>query len=344
MTGCYANRVGMEGALNHTSRQGIHADELLLPELLRSKGYATAVFGKWHLGLSPHFSPLQNGFDEYFGIPYSNDNSRFHPSLASEMPPLPLYEGKREQGESVIERDPDQSLFTRRITDHAIDFIERHSRQPFFLYVPHVMPHVPIFASASYRGKSPHGLYADVVEELDASVGEILAALDRTGVREKTLILFSSDNGPFLSYGTHAGSAGTLREGKLTAYEGGVRVPCIANWKGKIPAGRICEEPWMTIDLLPTFASWIGASLPERPIDGKNASDLFWGTAGSRSPHQASGSTREVNSMRFGRGDGNCMSPIPISRWMASRAGRKTCSVWSACPQIDHPERSGGDR
>jgi len=281
MTGCYANRVGMEGALNHTSPQGIHPDELLLPELLHQQGYATAIFGKWHLGLSPHFSPLRNGFDEYFGIPYSNDNSKFHPSLSSEMPPLPIYDG-----EAIVETDPDQSQFTRRLTDRAVSFIERKREQPFFLYLPHIMPHVPIFASDAFRNRSPNGIYADVVEELDASVGEIVKAIDRAGIRDNTLILLLSDNGPFLSYGTHAGSAGGLREGKLTAFEGGVRVPCIMSWPGKIPADRVCDDPLMTIDLLPTIASWINAPLPSKPIDGKDISDCMFGKEGAKSPHE----------------------------------------------------------
>ena len=167
LTGCYPNRISLEGALNHTSRNGIHPDELLLPEMLREKGYATAIIGKWHLGKAAAFSPLKNGFDEWLGIPWSNDNSRYHPVLAAEMPPLPLFDA-----DSVIENDPDQSQFTRRFTERAVSFIERKSKQPFFLYVPHVMPHVPIFASDRFRGKSGAGLYGDVIQELDWSVAK----------------------------------------------------------------------------------------------------------------------------------------------------------------------------
>jgi arylsulfatase len=282
LTGCYANRVGMQGALNHTSPLGIHADELLLPELLQERGYATAIFGKWHLGLPPFFSPLKHGFDEWFGIPYSNDNSKYHPVLAAEMPPLPLYDGER-----VVETDPDQAQFTRRLTERAVGFIERNKEHPFFLYVPHVMPHVPVFASEKFRGKSASGIYGDCVEELDWSVGEILAALARHGLDEKTLVIFSSDNGPFLSYGAHAGSAGPLREGKLTAYEGGVRVPTIMRWPGTIPAARECREPAMMIDLLPTIAALLGAKLPEHKIDGRDIGALLRGEAGAKSPHEA---------------------------------------------------------
>jgi arylsulfatase len=262
----------MEGALNHVSPQGIHSDEWLLPEMLKQRGYATGIFGKWHLGLSPTFSPLKNGFDKFFGIPYSNDNSKYHPSLASEMPPLPLYDG-----DTVVEHDPDQSRFTQRLTERAIAFIDHHQSEPFFLYVPMIMPHVPIFASESFRGRSPHGLYADVVEELDWAVGQIVAKIDALGLASNTCILFASDNGPFLSYGSHAGSAGKLREGKLTSFDGGVRVPCIARWSNKIPAGQVCDVPWMTIDLLPTLAAWTQAELPKLKYDGVDASEWLFG-------------------------------------------------------------------
>lgn len=282
MTGCYSNRVGMEGALNHTSPAGIHPDEYLLPEMLKSKGYATGMFGKWHLGLSPYFSPLRNGFDEYFGIPYSNDNTKYHPTLAEIMPPLPLYDG-----DEVIETDPNQKLFTRRITERAVDFIDRHRERPFFLYVPHVMPHVPIFASDEFRGRSDNGLYGDVIQEIDWSVGKIVDAIEAAGLSENTVVIFMSDNGPFLSYGTHAGDANPLREGKLTSFEGGVRSPCLIRWPGKIPAGRVCGEPMMTIDFWPTFAAWVDAPLPKQPIDGKDITPVLLDQPGAKSPHEA---------------------------------------------------------
>lgn len=248
MTGCYPNRVGMQGALNHTSLEGIHPDEFLLPEMFKQHGYATAIHGKWHLGTAAMFNPLHHGFDEFTGIPYSNDNSKYHPSLAAEMPPLPWYDDGK-----VTQTDPDQTQFTRRLTEKAVTFIRRHGKQPFFLYVPHIMPHVPIFASERFKGKSPNGLYGDVIEELDWSVGLILAALDQAGVSDHTLVLFMSDNGPFLSYGNHAGVSAPLREGKLTSYEGGVRVPFIARWPGKIPAGKVSDELLTEMDLMPTL-------------------------------------------------------------------------------------------
>jgi arylsulfatase A-like enzyme len=282
MTGCYPNRVSMQGALNHTSREGIHPDEVMLPELLKSRGYATAAFGKWHLGTADMFHPLKHGFDEFWGIPYSNDNTKYHPSLAAEMPPLPLYEDER-----VVELDPEQSLFTRRITEKSVSFIRRHKDKPFFLYVPHVMPHVPIFASDRFRDRSGKGLYADVVEELDWSVGIILETLKQSGLDERTLVIFFSDNGPFLSYGDHAGSAAPLREGKLTTFEGGVRVPCIARWPGRVPAGRVSGEPLMEIDLLPTLAQVSGAALPDRKLDGRDIAPVLFGNEGAASPHEA---------------------------------------------------------
>ena len=282
LTGCYANRVGMQGALNHTSKEGLHPDELLLSEMCKARGYATAAFGKWHLGTDLMFNPLRNGFDEFLGIPYSNDNSKYHPSLADQMPPLPFYDGLK-----VVETDPDQSLFTRRFTERATSFIEKNKDHPFFLYVPHVMPHVPIFASDAFRGKSGAGLYADVVEEIDWSVGKILDSIKRSGIDRETLVILFSDNGPFLSYGNHAGSAKPLREGKLTTFDGGVRSPCIMRWPGRVPEARVCDEPAMEIDLLPTIAGLIGGKLSDRKIDGKDIRDLLEGKPGAKSPHEA---------------------------------------------------------
>jgi arylsulfatase len=272
MTGCYANRVGLEGALNHTSPTGISPEEELLPELLAKEGYATGMFGKWHLGLPPYFAPSKNGFQEWLGIPYSNDNTKYHPVLSDSMPPLPLYDG-----DSVIETDPDQRLFTKRLTNRAVQFIEDNKDGPFFLYVPHIMPHVPIFASDTFRGKSARGLYGDVIEEIDWSVGEIVNTIDRLNLSENTLVIFTNDNGPFLSYGTHAGQSGVLRGGKLTTFEGGVRVPMVARWPGQIPAGKTCNTPIISIDLLPTFCHVAHAPLPQKKIDGLNITDILEG-------------------------------------------------------------------
>ena len=276
MTGCYSNRVGMSGALNHTSRTGIHPNEVLLSNLFQDRGYATAAYGKWHLGHQPPFLPTRRGFDEWMGLPYSNDNGPLHP-VTRGIPALPWF-----HNEKVTELDPDQSNFTRRITEYASGFIERNKDRPFFLYLPHIMPHVPIFASEKFRGTSQHGLYADVVQELDWAVGETLAALNRAGVADRTIVIFASDNGPFLSYGDHAGSAGPLREGKLTTFEGGVRVPCLIRWPGTIAAGRVIEEVVSTIDLYPTFANLIGATPPQVQRDGIDVLPLLTGVAGAK--------------------------------------------------------------
>lgn len=282
LTGCYPNRIGMQGAYNHTSRDGMSDSEWLLPEMFKEHGYATAGMGKWHLGTTLKFHPMRHGFDEWLGIPYSNDNTKYHPSLASQMPPLPFYDG-----EKIVEQDPDQSLFTKRFTERAIRFIESHASKPFFLYMPHVMPHVPIFASKEFKGRSKAGLYGDVLEELDWSVGQVMATLKRLEIDKNTLVLFISDNGPFLSYGEHAGSAKPLREGKLTTFDGGVRVPCIASWPGRIPAGRVCADPWMSISILPTMADLIGGKLPSLKIDGRSAKGLLLGEANADSPQEA---------------------------------------------------------
>ncbi|MGN6546585.1 MAG: sulfatase family protein [Aureliella sp.] len=298
MSGCYPNRVGLEGALNHTSRNGIHPDEWLLPEMLKDRGYATACIGKWHLGTVPSLRATRHGFDEWLGIPYSNDNSKYHPVLASEMPPLPLHDGDR-----VIELDPDQSQFTRRFTERAVSFIEQHADRPFFLYMPHVMPHVPIFASQKFKGKSQRGLFGDVVEELDWSVGEVLGTLDRLKLADNTIVIFFSDNGPWLSYGEHAGTARPFREGKLTTFEGGVRSPLIVRWPGKVPAGRTCDEPFMAIDWLPTLTELVGGKKPELKIDGLSVKPLLLGEPGAKSPHEALFfyAGNELHAVRSGR-------------------------------------------
>jgi arylsulfatase len=275
-TGSYANRVSMSGALNHTSTVGLHQNERLLSQTFKDRGYATAIFGKWHLGHQAPFLPTRRGFDEWLGIPYSNDNGPLHPTTKG-IPSLPLY-----HNEDVIEIDPDQSQFTARLTAAAVSFIERNRDKPFFLYVPHIMPHVPIFASAKFKGTSQRGLYGDVVQELDWGVGEIMAALKRLGLDEKTLVVFASDNGPFLSYGEHAGFAAPLREGKLTTFEGGMRVPCLVRWRGRVPAGRVSDEPWSTLDLNVTFTRLAGATPAKVKLDGADLLSLITGQPGAK--------------------------------------------------------------
>jgi len=284
LTGCYPNRVGILGALGPASRHGIHADETTLAEVVKPKGYATAIFGKWHLGHHPQFLPTRHGFDEYFGLPYSNDMWPFHPT--AKFPPLPLFENEKIVNENVAAAD--QPHLTTWYTERAVAFIERNKQRPFLLYVPHAMPHVPLFVSEKFRGKSPGGTYGDVLMEIDWSVGQILGAVRRCGLDDRTLVVFASDNGPWLSYGNHAGSSGPLREGKGTSFEGGVRVPCIMRMPGRIPAGRTCDEPAATIDILPTVAELVGATLPpQRPIDGLSVWPLATGRPGAKCPHDA---------------------------------------------------------
>lgn len=286
LTGCYPNRVGILGALGPQSNHGIHSEELLIPEVLKAKGYATAIYGKWHLGHHEKFLPLQHGFDDYFGLPYSNDMWPFHPTLGDRFPDLPLIEKNEIINPNVTGED--QTQLTTWYTERTVKFIEQHKDVPFFVYLPHSMPHVPLYVSDKFKGKSKQGLYGDVIMEIDWSVGQILAVLNRLNLDEKTLVIFTCDNGPWLSYGNHAGSAGPLREGKGTAWDGGQREPCLMRWPGQIPAGTVCDEIVGTIDLLPTIAHLIDYELPqERIIDGKNIWPLMSGESGAKSPHEA---------------------------------------------------------
>jgi arylsulfatase A-like enzyme len=282
LTGCYPNRIGILGAPGPQSSYGISDLEVTLAELLKQRNYATAIFGKWHLGDHPQFLPLRHGFDEYFGLPYSNDMWPRHPERPKDYPDLPLIEGER-----VIEYNPDQNLLTALYTERAIRFIEKNSERPFFLYLALNMPHVPLHAYERFRGKSGHGLYGDVVEEIDWAVGEVVAALNRNRLEQDTLVLFTSDNGPWLSYGEHAGSAGPLREGKGTTWEGGVRTPTLMQWPGRITPGSVLSRPVMTIDVLPTVARLTHTRPPAHPIDGRDVWRLITNPQRENSPHEA---------------------------------------------------------
>jgi arylsulfatase A len=281
LTGCYPNRIGILNALSPKSTIGIGARERTIADLLKARGYATAIYGKWHLGHLPPYLPTRHGFDDYYGLPYSNDMGP-NPAEERDYPDLPLYERER-----VIAINPDQSRLTADYTERAVRFIVNNKNKPFFLYLPHTMPHVPLAASARFKGTSQRGLYGDVIQELDWSVGQVLAALKENGLDDRTLVLFTSDNGPWLSYGDHGGSAGLLREGKATTWEGGVREPFLARWPGHIPAGTVCREPAMTIDILPTIVGLTGAKLPELPIDGKDIWPLLARQPGAKNPHEA---------------------------------------------------------
>jgi arylsulfatase A-like enzyme len=286
LTGCYSSRVSIQGALGPNAKMGLHPKEMTLAELVKQKGYATGMVGKWHLGRPAPLLPVRQGFEEYFGLPYSNDMWPNHPEAKpGTYPPLPLIEGDRVAKDGLTHED--QAQLTTWYTERAVKFIEQNQDRPFFLYVAHNMPHVPLHVSDKFKGKSKQGLYGDVIMEIDWSVGEILGALKRHGIDRDTLVMFTSDNGPWLSYGEHAGSARPLREGKGTSWEGGTRVPFIARWPGRIPAGRVCREMAMTIDLFPTLAKLIGAELPPHPIDGLDIWSLLSGDPKAKNPHAA---------------------------------------------------------
>jgi len=285
LTGCYPNRVGISGALNPDSKIGLNLDEETIPEILKPQHYKSIAIGKWHLGCLREFLPLQQGFDEYLGLPYSNDmwpvNYDGTPITKESKgrkygyPPLPLIEGNEKIRE--INTLEDQAELTTLYTERAVKFIGENKKNPFFLYLAHSMCHVPLAVSGKFKGKSPQGLFGDVIEEIDWSVGEVLKALEENGLTKNTLVIFTSDNGPWLNFGNHAGSAGGLREGKGNSYEGGQREPCIMKWPGHIAEGTICNKLASTIDLLPTFAEITNSDLPKKKIDGVSILPLLLG-------------------------------------------------------------------
>jgi len=293
LTGCYNVRLGILGALGPQATHGIHADEITIAEICKQKDYATACYGKWHLGHHEIFLPMQHGFDDYFGLPYSNDMWPYHPEVLhlpmeerlQRWPHLPLIDKN-----SVVDAEVNgekQKQLTTQYTERAVQFIHDNKERPFFLYVPHSMVHVPLYVSDKFRGKSEQGLFGDVMMEVDWSVGQILGAIRQHQLEDNTLVLFAADNGPWLSYGDHAGSAGPLREGKGTVFDGGCRESCIMWWPGTVSAGSQCRVPAMTIDILPTTARLIGARLPDHKIDGQDIWPLVVGEPGATSPHEA---------------------------------------------------------
>ena len=283
LTGCYPNRLGLKGALTPGSKIGLNSNEVTIPELLKTKNYTTAIVGKWHLGDAQQFLPLQHGFDQYFGLPYSNDmwpRTDLGEPVDSgrgraRNPPLPLMEGNKVL--RTIDNMDDMNMITTLYTERAVKFISENKSKPFFLYLAHTMPHIPLGVSNKFKGKSKQGMYGDVMMEIDWSVGEIMRTLKEQGIDKNTLVILTSDNGPRLIYGNHAGSAGGLREGKTTTWEGGVREDCIVRWPDVVPKGTVNDAISSTIDLLPTFAFITGASLPGHKIDGVNIIELFKG-------------------------------------------------------------------
>jgi arylsulfatase A-like enzyme len=285
LTGCYPLRAGFDDAIavrNDGSRSpsrvlwpgsplGLHPDEVTVAELLQAAGYATGMVGKWHLGDQEEFNPVRHGFDEYFGVPYSNDMAPYHYL----------------RGTQILDESLDRDRQIQRYTSEAMDFIRRHREGPFFLYLAHTMPHTPLAASREFRGKSNRGAYGDAVAEIDWSVGRILGQLRELGLDEGTLVLFTSDNGPWLHRGENGGLATPLRGGKGSTYEGGVRVPCVMWQPGTVPPGTVCEEIATTMDVLPTFAAMAGAVLPtDRTIDGHNITPLVIGQPDAVTPYE----------------------------------------------------------
>jgi len=279
MTGCFPGRTKVFGAHGPNAR-GLETTFATMGEVFGSAGYATAVFGKWHCGDQPETRPQARGFDETCGLMYSNDMWKYHPENPEYWGRFPLQFW--ENGEVTIEEvsHEDQKSLTKWYTEHAVDFINRHTDQPFLVYVPHSMPHVPIFCSDEFDGKSGKGLYADVMLELDWSVGEINKALKKNGLDKNTIIIMTSDNGPWISYGNHAGDT-PFREAKGTSFDGGVRSACIIKYPGQIEAGTTSTSTFSSIDLLPTLCHLAGVPLPGNEIDGRNAWGLIQGKPGA---------------------------------------------------------------
>ena len=320
LTGCYPNRLGIHGALGPKSAVGISDQETTLAQMFKNAGYATGMAGKWHLGDSTKFLPTHHGFDEYLGLPYSNDMWPLHPDYVN----LPPNMAKKKQGypdlvmfegDQVIDPEvtgEDQAQLTTKYTERAVRFIDAHKDKPFFFYLAHNMPHVPLFVSDKFKGKSKQGLFGDVIMEIDWSVGQVVEALRRNGLEDDTFLLFTSDNGPWLSYGNHAGSAGPLREGKGTCWEGGVREPTIMRWPGHLPGGTVCDNMAMTIDLFPTLAKLVGGKLPDHPIDGLDVWPLLAGQPGAVNPHEAYWFYYETNQLQaVTSGDGHWKLQLP---------------------------------
>lgn len=275
LTGCYPKRVGLhKGVLRGNSTTGLNTEETTIAEILKDQGYATACFGKWHLGHQEQFLPNNHGFDTFWGLPFSNDMSKKEQALQGNKNypySLPIISQS-----DTIELDPDQTTLTKKLTDKTVDFINTYKKKPFFIYLTHPMPHVPLYASSKFQNKSKRGEFGDAVEELDWSVGEIMTALKANKLAKNTLVIFSSDNGPWKIFKTKGGSSGPLRGAKGTTWEGGHRVPLIARWPNKIEGSKVCTEFVSNMDVLPTIAHLAGAQLPDAKIDGRNISDVLF--------------------------------------------------------------------
>lgn len=284
LTGCYPTRIGIHGAIGPNGKFALNPNEQTIAELLKDEGYKTAAIGKWHLGHKVPYLPLQQGFDEFYGLPYSNDmwpydfngerlkDTSFY---KAKFPPLPLIEGNKTI--KTVKSFEDQDQLTTDYTTRAVDFIDRNKKNPFFLYLAHTMVHVPLGVSGKFKGKSGAGMFGDVMEEIDWSVGEVMNALAKNNLLENTIVIFTSDNGPWLSFGNHAGNTGGLREGKATAWDGGLKVPGIISWKGKTIPGTVCNRLLTTMDILPTLASICHTKMPMKKIDGVSFLNVIMG-------------------------------------------------------------------
>ncbi len=302
LTGCYPPRIGITSVLFPRNTNGLNPREVTIADMLGKQGYATACVGKWHVGHQPEFLPTRQGFDSYFGIPYSNDmtidpkaaiadDATFREGMTREEATagkpkrnwVPLM-----RNEKIVEYPADQTTLTKRYTAEAIGFITANKDKPFFLYLPHTMPHIPLFSSERFKGKSKRGPYGDTIEEIDWCVGEVLKTLKSLGLDENTLVVYTSDNGPWKLSNGRGGCADPLRGFKFQTYEGGMREPTIMRWPSRVPAKSVCGEIAGTIDLLPTFAALAGCKPPtDRVIDGKDITPLLTGAAGAKSPHEA---------------------------------------------------------
>lgn len=318
LTGCYPERTGLVGAHGPRAR-GMDPQWPTIAQVLKPRGYATAVFGKWHIGDQPETRPPARGFDESCGLMYSNDMWKHHPEARGfDAFPLQFWENGQIAIEDVTAED--QTHLTQWYTEHAVDFIRRKKNEPFFLYVPHNMPHVPLAVGKKFEGKSGAGLYGDVMLEIDWSVGEILKALDETGVADNTLVVFTSDNGPWISYGNHAGKT-PYREAKGTGFDGGTRSACIMRLPGRIPSASTSGEMLCTIDLLPTVARLAEAPLPHTPVDGRDVWDLVCGKPGAKNHHDYYAFTTGKTFEGVFSGDGRWKLHVPHAYRTLAEAG-----------------------
>jgi arylsulfatase A len=320
LSGCYPGRTKVFGAHGPNAR-GLEPAFATMGEVFKAAGYATAIFGKWHCGDQPDTRPHARGFDQTCGLMYSNDMWKYHPGNPEYWGqyPLKFWENGKVTIEEVTKED--QKYLTKWYTEHAVDFIRRHRDTSFLLYVPHSMPHVPIFCSEEFEGSSGKGLYADVLLELDWSVGEINRALKENGLENNTIVIFTSDNGPWTSYGNHAGFT-PFREAKATSFDGGVRSACIIKYPGQIQANSSSSETFFSIDLLPTLCHLANAPLPENEIDGKNVWDLIRGAPGAENPHDYYALSTASNFEGVMSGDGAWKLHLPHTYRTLQKAGR----------------------